>query len=189
MDLNDFLIHSNALNIRLSGNLITQSIGDRFCEYINKWQLLEALPFLLDWNMFINLLVHFALTHFVINATLFNNCRVYNKTVAFCNKNYVAFCLKLLSHSVIKWLSYFVIISVAICSKVSWWTKYETVDTVDSQNFLDFLMSRTYTIFMLYSMSLSPSYLEGGCITVSLLERKLQNGLEFLLEIWRLELP
>ena len=38
MDLNDFLIHSNALNIRLSRNLITQSRGDRFREYINKWQ-------------------------------------------------------------------------------------------------------------------------------------------------------
>ena len=36
MDLNDFLIHSNALNIRLSRNLITQSRGDRFREYINK---------------------------------------------------------------------------------------------------------------------------------------------------------
>ena len=39
MDLNDFLIHSKALNIRLSRNLITQSYGDRFHEYINKWQL------------------------------------------------------------------------------------------------------------------------------------------------------
>ena len=35
MDLNDFLIHSNALNIRLSRNLITQSHGDRFHKYIN----------------------------------------------------------------------------------------------------------------------------------------------------------
>ena len=39
MDLNDFLIRSNVLNIRLSRNLITQSHRDRFCEYINKWQL------------------------------------------------------------------------------------------------------------------------------------------------------
>ena len=36
MDLNDFLIHSKALNIQLSRNLITQSYGDRFHEYINK---------------------------------------------------------------------------------------------------------------------------------------------------------
>ena len=36
MDLNDFLIHSNALNIRLPRNLITPSHGDRFHEYINK---------------------------------------------------------------------------------------------------------------------------------------------------------
>ena len=40
MDLNDFLFHSNALNIGLSRNLITQSHGD-FREYINKWQLLN----------------------------------------------------------------------------------------------------------------------------------------------------
>ena len=39
MDLNDFLINCNALNNRLSPNLITQSRGDRFREYINKWQL------------------------------------------------------------------------------------------------------------------------------------------------------
>ena len=39
MDLIDFLIHSNALNIRLLRNLITQSHGDRFHEYIHKWQL------------------------------------------------------------------------------------------------------------------------------------------------------
>ena len=39
MDLNDFLIRNNVLNIRLSRNLITQSNRDRFCEYINKWQL------------------------------------------------------------------------------------------------------------------------------------------------------
>ena len=39
MDLNDLLIHSNALNIRLSRNLITQSRGNRFCEYMQKWQL------------------------------------------------------------------------------------------------------------------------------------------------------
>ena len=36
MDLNDFLIHSNTLNIRLFRNLITQFRGDRFHEYINK---------------------------------------------------------------------------------------------------------------------------------------------------------
>ena len=36
MDLNDLLIHSNALNIRLSRNLITQSRGNRFCEYMQK---------------------------------------------------------------------------------------------------------------------------------------------------------
>ena len=36
MDLNDFLILSNALNIRLSRNLITQSHGDRFRKYISK---------------------------------------------------------------------------------------------------------------------------------------------------------
>ena len=35
MDLNDFLIHRNAWNIRLSRNLITQYCGDRFHEYIN----------------------------------------------------------------------------------------------------------------------------------------------------------
>ena len=40
MDLNDFLFHSNALNIGLSRNLITQSHRD-FREYINKWQLLN----------------------------------------------------------------------------------------------------------------------------------------------------
>ena len=39
IDLNDFLIHSNALNIPLLRNLITQSHGDSFYEYINKWQL------------------------------------------------------------------------------------------------------------------------------------------------------
>ena len=39
MDLTGFLIHSNALNIRLSRNLIMQSRGDRFHEYINEWQL------------------------------------------------------------------------------------------------------------------------------------------------------
>ena len=38
MDLNDFLIHSYALNTRLSRNLIMQSHGDRFREYINKLQ-------------------------------------------------------------------------------------------------------------------------------------------------------
>ena len=40
-NLNDSLIHSNALNIPLSRNLITQHHGDRFHEYINKWQLLS----------------------------------------------------------------------------------------------------------------------------------------------------
>ena len=39
MDLNDFLIRSNALNIWLSLNLITQPHGHRFREYTNKWQL------------------------------------------------------------------------------------------------------------------------------------------------------
>ena len=39
MDLNDFLIHSKALDIQLSRNLITQFHDDRFREYINKWQL------------------------------------------------------------------------------------------------------------------------------------------------------
>ena len=43
MDLNDFLIHSNALNIRLSRNLITQSRENRFREYINKWQLVSGI--------------------------------------------------------------------------------------------------------------------------------------------------
>ena len=38
MDLNEILIDSNALNVRLSRNLITQSCGDHFREYINKWQ-------------------------------------------------------------------------------------------------------------------------------------------------------
>ena len=36
MDLNDFLIQSNALDIQLLRNLITQSHVDRFREYINK---------------------------------------------------------------------------------------------------------------------------------------------------------
>ena len=36
MDLNDFLIHRNALNIRLSRNLTTQTHGDHFREYINE---------------------------------------------------------------------------------------------------------------------------------------------------------
>ena len=39
MDLNNFLIYSNALSIRLSRNLVTQSHGDRFREYVNKFQL------------------------------------------------------------------------------------------------------------------------------------------------------
>ena len=38
MDLNDFLISRNAFNIRLP--LVTLSLGNRFREYINKWQLL-----------------------------------------------------------------------------------------------------------------------------------------------------
>ena len=50
MDLNDFLIHSNALNIRLSRNLITQSRGDRFREYINKWQLTVVNYTLTNFN-------------------------------------------------------------------------------------------------------------------------------------------
>ena len=43
-DLNDFLIHSNALNIWLPRNLSTQSRGDRFHEYINTWQLTNTYP-------------------------------------------------------------------------------------------------------------------------------------------------
>ena len=39
MDLNAFLIRSNALNIRLPRNLFTQSHGTIFREYINKSQL------------------------------------------------------------------------------------------------------------------------------------------------------
>ena len=35
MDLNDFLIHTNALIILLSRNLITKSHGDRVLEYID----------------------------------------------------------------------------------------------------------------------------------------------------------
>ena len=46
MDLNDFSIHSNALNIRLLHNLIMQSHGDHFREYINKWQLLVLISML-----------------------------------------------------------------------------------------------------------------------------------------------
>ena len=42
MDLNDFLTPSNALNIRLSRDLITQSSEDGSHEYINKWQLFYA---------------------------------------------------------------------------------------------------------------------------------------------------
>ena len=42
MDLNDFLIHSNALKIRLSRNLITQSDGGHYREYVNKWKLNET---------------------------------------------------------------------------------------------------------------------------------------------------
>ena len=44
MDLNDFLIHSNALNIRLSRNLITQSRRDRFREYINYFDNYFLIP-------------------------------------------------------------------------------------------------------------------------------------------------
>ena len=54
IDLNDFLIHSNALYIGLSCNLITQSHGVRFCEYINKWQLF-LLYFMLTKNRVYNL--------------------------------------------------------------------------------------------------------------------------------------
>ena len=36
MDLNDFLIYSNTLNIRLFRNLNTKFRGDCFHEYINK---------------------------------------------------------------------------------------------------------------------------------------------------------
>ena len=42
MDLNDFFIPSNALDIRLSRDLITQSRGDGFHKYINKGQLFYA---------------------------------------------------------------------------------------------------------------------------------------------------
>ena len=38
-------------------------------------------------------------------------------------------------------------------------------------------------MFMLCSMSHSPSSLEGGCFSVALPGKKIQNGLEFLLEI------
>ena len=44
MDLNDFLIHNNALNIRLSRNLITQSRRDRFREYINYFDNYFLIP-------------------------------------------------------------------------------------------------------------------------------------------------
>ena len=44
MDLNDFLIHNNALNIRLSRNLITQSRRDRFREYINCFDNYFLIP-------------------------------------------------------------------------------------------------------------------------------------------------
>ena len=40
MDLNDILIQSNASNIQVSCYLIMVSRGDRFHEYINKWQSL-----------------------------------------------------------------------------------------------------------------------------------------------------
>ena len=39
MDLNEFLIHSSALNIQLPRNLITQFRGNRFREYINDNEL------------------------------------------------------------------------------------------------------------------------------------------------------
>ena len=39
IDLNDFLIQSNALNIELSHKLITLSHENRFREYICKWPL------------------------------------------------------------------------------------------------------------------------------------------------------
>ena len=39
MDLKDFLVCSNALNIQFSRKLITQSYGNRFRDYMNKWQL------------------------------------------------------------------------------------------------------------------------------------------------------
>ena len=40
MDLIDFLIYINALNILLSRNLITQFHGNHFRNYTNKWQFL-----------------------------------------------------------------------------------------------------------------------------------------------------
>ena len=43
MDLNGFLIRSNALNIQLSRNLFAQSHGNFFREYINKWQSFRVL--------------------------------------------------------------------------------------------------------------------------------------------------
>ena len=43
MNVNDFFIRSNDLNIRLSRNLITQFHGDRFRKYKNKWQLIQLL--------------------------------------------------------------------------------------------------------------------------------------------------
>ena len=46
----------------------------------------------------------------------------------------------------------------------------------------DILVSRTMLRLCPISISLLP--LEGGCIVVLLLQRKLQNGSEFLLETW-----
>ena len=51
LHLNDFLNPSNALNICLSRNLITQSRGDHFREYINKLQLFSnSFLFIHDLN-------------------------------------------------------------------------------------------------------------------------------------------
>ena len=41
-------------------------------------------------------------------------------------------------------------------------------------------------MLILYLISLSPLSLEGGCMTVPLLESKLQNGFKLLLKIWAL---
>ena len=42
LNLNDLLIHCNALNVWLWRNLIMQSRGDHFHEYINKWQFFDT---------------------------------------------------------------------------------------------------------------------------------------------------
>ena len=42
LNLNDLLIHCNTLNVWLWRNLIMQSRGDHFHEYINKWQFFDT---------------------------------------------------------------------------------------------------------------------------------------------------